>query len=37
MLATLIFLGHDYLGYQPLGFINVTRGVGEVIRGELSL
>ncbi|MBN1656814.1 MAG: hypothetical protein JXA93_00355 [Anaerolineae bacterium] len=37
LLTTLIYLGHDYLGYQPLGFFNVTRGVSEVIRGELGV
>jgi hypothetical protein len=37
LLAVLVYSGYDYIGYQQVEFLNLTKGVGEVIRENLAI
>jgi hypothetical protein len=33
----LVYAGYDYIGYKQPEFLNLTKGVGEVIRDNLGV
>ncbi len=35
LLASLVYAGHDYIGYAQIRFLNLTKGVAEVIKENL--
>jgi hypothetical protein len=37
LLAVLVYAGYDYIGYDQVNFLNLTKGVTEVIRENLSV
>jgi hypothetical protein len=37
LLAVLVYAGYDYIGYQPIRFLNLTKGVGELVRENLAV
>lgn len=37
LLAVLVYAGYDYIGYKQPEFLNLTKGVGEVIRDNLGV
>ncbi len=36
LLAVLVYAGFDYIGYQQGGFLDITRGVAQVVKDGLS-
>jgi hypothetical protein len=37
LLAVLVYAGYDYIGYKQPQFLNLTKGVGEVIQDNLGI
>ena len=37
LLAILVYAGYDYIGYEQANFLNLTKGVTEVIRENLTI
>lgn len=37
LLAVLVYAGYDYIGFKQVEFLNLTKGVGEVIRDNLGV
>jgi hypothetical protein len=37
LLTALVYAGYDYIGYKQVEFLNLTKGVGEVIRENLAI
>lgn len=37
LLTALVYAGYDYIGYQQVEFLNLTKGVGEVVRENLAV
>ena len=37
LLAILVYSGYDYIGYEQANFLNLTKGVTEVIRENLTI
>jgi len=37
LLAVLVYAGYDYIGYKQVEFLNLTKGVAEVIRENLAV
>jgi hypothetical protein len=37
LLTALVYAGYDYIGYQQVEFLNLTKGVGEVVRENLAI
>ncbi len=35
LLAALVYVGNDYIGYREVKFLSLTRGVAQVIQGDL--
>jgi hypothetical protein len=37
LLAVLVYAGYDYIGYKQVEFLNLTKGLAEVIRENLAI
>jgi hypothetical protein len=37
LLAVLVYAGYDYIGYQQIEFLNLTKGVGELVRENMAV
>ena len=37
LLGVVVYSGYDYIGYKQVRFLNLTKGVGEVIKENLVI